>query len=54
MCSIILFHIPPQVRLPDHDFAVGASHKLIPSVYASCVVNDKGVTYSGPTHIKIG
>ena len=50
-------HLEYKVRLPDHDFAVAARHKLIPSVYAACVINpDKftdAVSYSGPTYIAI-
>ena len=53
----ILMHLEYKVRLPDHDFAVAARHKLIPSVYAACVINpDKftdAVSYSGPTYIAI-
>lgn len=41
------------VTLPDHDFAIGDRHKLIPSVYAGCVVTEKAVGYSGPTYISI-
>ena len=43
-----------RVRLPDHDFVVAGSHKLIPSVYAAAKIDpDNGVTYSGPTFIAI-
>ena len=53
----ILMHLEYKVRLPDHDFAVAACHKLIPSVYAACAINpDKfkdAVSYSGPTYIAI-
>lgn len=43
--------------MPDHDFPVVCGHKLIPSVYACCVVREdkigepEVVTYSGPTYI---
>ena len=50
----ILMHLEYKVRLPDHDFVVGNRHKLIPSVYGVCEINDKGdVTYSGDTFIRI-
>ena len=34
----ILMHLSYKVRLPDHDFVVGAKHKLIPSVYGICEI----------------
>ena len=43
-----------RVKLPDHDFVIAPSHKLIPSVYAGlsfCSDNELG--YSGPTYIAI-
>ena len=42
-----------RVRLPDHDFGVSQRHKLIPSVYAGCVISDTRVGYSGPTYIVV-
>ena len=43
-----------RVRLPDHDFPVGRDHKLIPSVYAACVIDAKlGVRTTGPTFISV-
>ena len=42
-----------QVTLPDHDFPIGEKHKLIPSVYASCEIKDKKITFNGPTYIAI-
>ena len=52
--SPILMHLEYKVRLPDHDFVVGARHKLIPSVYGICDINAKGeVTYSGDTFIRV-
>lgn len=48
-----------RVKLPDHDWVVASRHKLIPSVYAACIVeegkflNRAAVTYSGPTHVVI-
>ena len=57
--SPLLMHMEYTVRLPDHDWVVAAGHKLIPSVYAGCVI-EKGrfgdraaVRYSGPTYIVI-
>lgn len=53
----ILMHLEYKVRLPDHDFAVAARHKLIPSVYAACIINPEkftdAVSYSGPTYVAI-
>ncbi|CAF0723360.1 unnamed protein product [Adineta steineri] len=42
-----------QIKLPDHDFAVGTKHKLIPSIYGACLINEERVTYSGPTFAAI-
>ena len=44
-----------RVRMPDHDFAVGSRHLLVPSVMAVCLMDpDNGqVTYSGPTLVRI-
>lgn len=42
-----------KVILPDHDFVVAARHKVIPSVYAAARIDEKGITYSGPTFIAI-
>lgn len=50
----IMMHLEYKVRLPDHDFVVGARHKLIPSVYAECEVREDGnVNYSGATFVRI-
>ena len=50
----ILMSLKYKVRLPDHDFAVGTRHKLIPSVYAACDLLETGkVSYSGKTFIRI-
>jgi hypothetical protein len=46
-------HLEYKVTLPDHDFAIASRHKLIPSVYAACVVKEDSVGYSGPTYIAI-
>lgn len=48
----ILMHLEYEIRLPDHDWVIAESHKLIPSVYAACEIKDS-VTYSGPTFIAI-
>ena len=47
-----------RVTLPDHDFVVAKSHKLIPSVIAAVEIKKEcfstpGVSYSGPTYISI-
>ena len=50
----ILMHMSYKVRLADHDFTIANKHKLIPSVYAECVVLEDGkVSYSGTTHVRI-
>ena len=55
----ILMHMEYKVSLPDHDFVIASGHKLIPSVYACCVIEDslkgepRSVTYSGPTYVAI-
>lgn len=53
----ILMHLEYEVRLPDHTFAVGERHKLIPSVNALCTISPNkfsgALTYSGPTYIAI-
>lgn len=46
-------HLQYRVSLPDHDWVIAEKHKLIPSVYAACVVTDEKVLYSGPTYISI-
>ena len=52
--SSILMNMRYRVRLPDHDFAVGSRHLLVPSVMAICEINPKtGVSYSGPTYIGV-
>lgn len=49
----LLMHLEYRIQLPDHDWVVADRHKLIPSVYAGCVIKDGRVTYSGPTSIFI-
>lgn len=55
----ILMHVEYRISLPDHDWIVAAKHKLIPSVYAGCIIKNESmgepsaVTYSGPTYIAI-
>ena len=39
--------------LPDHNFPIGERHKLIPSIYASCLMKDGKIGYGGPTYIAI-
>ena len=39
--------------MPDHDFPLGERHKLIPSVYASCLMKESEISFSGPTYIAI-
>lgn len=55
----LLMHVEYKVSLPDHDFTIASGHKLIPSVYACCVIEEdrmgepQAVSYSGPTYIAI-
>ncbi|CAH0563025.1 unnamed protein product [Brassicogethes aeneus] len=55
----LLMHVEYRVSLPDHDWVIAAKHKLIPSVYAGCIIkaNDMGrpeaITYSGPTYVAV-
>ena len=51
--SPILMHLEYTVQLPDHDWVIAERHKLIPSVYAACIVKPENVSYSGPTAIYI-
>ena len=52
--SPILMHLDYKVGLPDHNFVVAQRHKLIPSVYGVCEVQDNGnLSYSGDTFIRI-
>ncbi|XP_015121481.1 uncharacterized protein LOC107044195 [Diachasma alloeum] len=53
----LLMYMEYRVTLPDHDWVVAPSHKLIPSVYAGVqimgneVENRAAVSYSGPTYV---
>ena len=53
----LLMHVEYRVSLPDHDWVIAARHKLIPSVYAGCIIKEdamgqpEAVTYSGTTYI---
>ena len=57
--TAMCMHMDYQVRLPNHDFVVGAKHTLTPSVYAFLtVLSDRigrqdAVTYTGPTVVRI-
>ena len=51
--TAILMHVDYKVTLPDHDFPIGAKHKLIPSVYAGCVMKNTKLPFCGPTYIAI-
>ena len=45
-------HVDYKISLTDHDFLIGAQHKLIPSGYAGCVIKEGNIIY-GPTYIAI-
>ena len=50
----LLMNMRVRVRLPDHDFCVGARHLLVPSVIAHCVIDPKsGISYSGTTYVAV-
>ena len=49
----ILMHLEYHMQLPDQDWVIAERHKLIPSVYAACVIKDDSVSYSEPTGIFI-
>ena len=51
--TAFLMHVDYKVILPDHDFPIGARHKLIPSVYAGCVIKESKISFSGPIYIAI-
>ena len=52
-------HLDYQVKLPDHQYVVAASHKLKPSVYALSTIDPslvgvpEAVRYTGPTAIRV-
>ena len=43
----VLMHLEYRVQLPDHDREIVERHKLIPSVYAACVIKDDSVLFPG-------
>ncbi|KAE8739223.1 hypothetical protein FOCC_FOCC015275, partial [Frankliniella occidentalis] len=55
----MLMHMDYKIKLSDHDFVVAAGHKLIPSVYAACLIkegalsDERAVKHSGPTYVAI-
>jgi hypothetical protein len=51
--SPVLLHLEYVIKLPDHDFTPAPKHKLCPSVYGACVIDDSKITYSGPTYVAI-
>ena len=57
--TAMCMHMDYQVRLPNHDYVVGAKHTLTPSVYAfltilpSRIGRRGAVTYTGPTVVRI-
>lgn len=36
----LMMHLEYRIQLPDHDWVVAEHHKLIPSVYACCIIED--------------
>ncbi|GBP40850.1 hypothetical protein EVAR_88911_1 [Eumeta japonica] len=55
----LLMHVEYRVLLSNHDWVIATRHKLIPSVYAGCIIKEnemgraEAVTYSGPTYMAI-
>uniref|UniRef100_A0AC34GGK1 Uncharacterized protein n=1 Tax=Panagrolaimus sp. ES5 TaxID=591445 RepID=A0AC34GGK1_9BILA len=50
----VAMHVQYRISLPDHDWVVAAKHKLIPSVYASCVASADGkMGVNGPTYCAV-
>ena len=50
----MLMNMSARVRLPDHDFAVGSRHLLVPSVVGINRINERGqVGYSGETYVAV-
>uniref|UniRef100_A0AC34FBS7 Uncharacterized protein n=1 Tax=Panagrolaimus sp. ES5 TaxID=591445 RepID=A0AC34FBS7_9BILA len=50
----VAMHVQCRISLPDHDWVVAAKHKLIPSVYASCVAGADGkMGVNGPTYCAV-
>jgi hypothetical protein len=49
-----LMSMRARVRLPDHDFPLGARHLLVPSVMVECTITEEhGVSYTGETYVGI-
>ena len=42
VCLLIFLYCRVKVRLPDHDFAVGARHLLVPSVMGVNIIEKNG------------
>ena len=52
--AAILMNMRVRLRLPDHDFIVGAKHLLTPSVIAVCEIDPKaGISYTGQTYVAV-
>ena len=52
--ALLFMHSEYKVKLLDHDFVIGLQHKLIPSVYRICKINNTGDTlYGGDTFIRV-
>ena len=50
----LLMSMRARVRLPDHDFPLGARHLLVPSVMAQCTIDEEhDVGYTGETYVAI-
>ena len=50
--SSMLMHLDYQVKLPDQDFVIAPRHKLVPSMYGACKIDDQ-IKYTGLTYVTI-
>ena len=55
--SPLLMHMEYQLRLPDNDFAIAPSQKLIPFIIGDMAIKERilsgSVTYTGATYVDI-
>ena len=51
--TAVIMPVGYKVSLPDHDLPICTQHKLIPSVYAGCVMKEGEISCSSPICIAI-
>ena len=55
----VFMHLDYKVKLSYHQYVVAARHKLKPSVYVMCTIDEKcvgspdAVKYTGPTAVRV-